>query len=366
MSAAAAAMPSGWEVSTSAALKWAYSQFNADSHAGGSNNSPRMSGLLAVLDGMHLSADSVFLDLGSGFGMPSFAAALTYGCKCIGVEYQPHLVQRSNDLCARLKLTDRCQFIETDIMKLDEKWLAEQKVTHIYSFDTVFAVNVWQHMNKFIEAYGDSLRALASNFAYSYWMIDGLSGVTQQQISMCVSGERRTFHIMTPEKRSPKRKAGSDSESDEKKTPSLSEIESDDPTRPKRLCNPFYYTELWAKRVSFKTGLPLRSVAKDLGLKQMDRLKGAKSLIAGFSGAKVVCDSDIGVELHHNKMYWSFDCMKIPEAFVGQTLVGAVFDDSDGWIRVGVQFTRGILWNEDADVYDPFVDVGQSEQIIDD
>lgn len=372
MSAAASAIspPAGWEVSTSTALKWVYSQFNADSHAGGSNNSPRLGGVLSVLSAMNLTADSVLLDLGSGFGIPSFAAALTYGCKCIGVEYQPHLVKRSNELCAALKLAGRCRFVESDIMKLDEEWLAENKVTHVYSFDTAFTVDVWEHMNEFVSSYGESLRALASNYQYAYWLIEALPTVTQQQISMCVSGERRTFYVMTPEKqkRSPKRKADSeaDSSSDsDVKPPSVTVVRSDDDSSPKKRCNPFYYTSLFADRVSYKTGLPLKIAAKDLGSEQFSRLNGVKCLNAQFRGALVTADSGTGVELHHAGKWWSFGGgFPIPAKFVGNSVLGAVFDDTEGWIRAGLRLSGGILWNEDQKVYDPFSSFGQNKCVI--
>ena len=78
-----------------------------------------------------LNADSVFLDVGSGMGRPSFGAFQVTGCMAIGIEKCDMLVNISTIIGKKYSRGD-IQFGQGDILKLE----SFAGVDYVYSFST--------------------------------------------------------------------------------------------------------------------------------------------------------------------------------------------------------------------------------------
>jgi SAM-dependent methyltransferase len=92
-----------------------------------------------------LGDQSLFVDIGSGFGKPIFHCALMTKAKCIGVEFDHSRWEYSNNLLVKLRkeargnhileeVFDRIKFINADILETD----CLQSGTHFYSFNWLF------------------------------------------------------------------------------------------------------------------------------------------------------------------------------------------------------------------------------------
>jgi hypothetical protein len=69
--------------------------------------------LLAAIEHAHITADDVFVDIGSGWGRATaFVHAMT-GARTIGVEVQPHLVKRARDLGQTVLEGDAVEIVRT-------------------------------------------------------------------------------------------------------------------------------------------------------------------------------------------------------------------------------------------------------------
>jgi hypothetical protein len=73
--------------------------------------------LLRLIDVAEIRSHDVFVDVGSGLGRATAAVHLLTGAGAIGLEIQPHLVQASRELSARLELP-RCAVVEGDAARL--------------------------------------------------------------------------------------------------------------------------------------------------------------------------------------------------------------------------------------------------------
>jgi cyclopropane fatty-acyl-phospholipid synthase-like methyltransferase len=169
----------------------AYAEMRRDPSLGGSNNAPTRANLARVLAAMRLDRDSVLVDAGCGFGMPSIIAAATYGCRCYGVDHLPGMVDRARAAARRAGVDHLCTFDLVDLADLDPAWLAERRVTHAYSFDAVIAPAAWNAMRDAVCRAG--VECVASCFGPAYW--PGRS-VEKVRIRMVSSGEGRTMHVM--------------------------------------------------------------------------------------------------------------------------------------------------------------------------
>lgn len=75
-------------------------------------------GTLELADLCHISRDSYVLDVGCGVGESSCFLARHYGCRVIGVDIRPKMVERSEERARREHLTDRVEFRVADAQEL--------------------------------------------------------------------------------------------------------------------------------------------------------------------------------------------------------------------------------------------------------
>lgn len=81
------------------------------------------------------STDVVY-DLGSGDGRILLLAAQKYGARGVGIEIQPHLVERARQIAREGEVADRVQFIEGDLFTAD---ISAATLVTIYLSPTVNA-----------------------------------------------------------------------------------------------------------------------------------------------------------------------------------------------------------------------------------
>lgn len=93
-----------------------------------------------IIDFAELSEDSVMIDLGSGDGRLVIDAALRYGCRSIGVELNPSLVEyaskRAESLGAR----------STAFLTADVRTISLDSATHITAYLTSKALKEIEHV----------------------------------------------------------------------------------------------------------------------------------------------------------------------------------------------------------------------------
>lgn len=119
--------------------------------SGGSNNSISYAGVKALVAKLtrkrsfrrHLS---VFLDLGSGVGIPSIYVALRFGVRCIGVEKCPELVDIANRFAAQARVAHLCRFVCADVCSLGAQWYSDESISHVFAFDARFGAATLQKM----------------------------------------------------------------------------------------------------------------------------------------------------------------------------------------------------------------------------
>lgn len=116
--------------------------------SGGSNNSIRLAGIRKVAALHHaekplLAGESVLLDLGSGAGIACCYYALQYGCRTIGVEYCPELVEISRRFAHKAGVADLCTFYTMDFTTIPPEWFSQEGISHVFIFDGVFSPQHW-------------------------------------------------------------------------------------------------------------------------------------------------------------------------------------------------------------------------------
>ena len=89
---------------------------------------------------------SVFLDLGSGVGIPSIYVALRFGVRTIGVERCPDLVDLANQFAASAGVAHLCRFVCADVCRLGPQWFCDERISHIFAFDARFGDETLQKM----------------------------------------------------------------------------------------------------------------------------------------------------------------------------------------------------------------------------
>ena len=82
-----------------------------------------------------LSSEDVLVDLGSGTGVTLQFACKTYGCKAIGIEIDPALVEASRADIAANGLSERISVIEADFLS-DTAKSALRNATVVFAFQT--------------------------------------------------------------------------------------------------------------------------------------------------------------------------------------------------------------------------------------
>ena len=87
----------------------------------------------AVADEMlqlgRITSRDVVYDLGSGDGRILILAAQKYGARGVGIELQPHLVERARAVARDGEVTDRVRFVEGDLFTAD---ISEATLVTIY------------------------------------------------------------------------------------------------------------------------------------------------------------------------------------------------------------------------------------------
>jgi hypothetical protein len=116
----------------------------------GSNNSISLAGVKHVLEALNrvspFTEDSVFVDLGSGAGIPVIYAALKYRVRAYGVEMDGALVSLAYQFAKKACVTDLVSFEHRNITSLTRRWYAERGVTHVFAYDIVFGDEVREQM----------------------------------------------------------------------------------------------------------------------------------------------------------------------------------------------------------------------------
>jgi SAM-dependent methyltransferase len=100
-----------------AAAWWLYWQLQPALHRGGPFVPTSMEKVNRMIALARLTRDDVVYDLGSGDGRFLFAAVKASGCRGVGVEIDPWLVNQSNAKAEELGLTDRVRFERGDLWK---------------------------------------------------------------------------------------------------------------------------------------------------------------------------------------------------------------------------------------------------------
>lgn len=115
--------------------------------SGGSNNSTTLAGLKLITNRLSqekpFTKRSVFADFGSGAGIACIYVAKKFGCKALGVEKDPKLVELARKSADEAGVSDLCEFIHCSFDALEEDWVQRHKVTHIFVFDGVFRAETW-------------------------------------------------------------------------------------------------------------------------------------------------------------------------------------------------------------------------------
>lgn len=148
-------------------------QWMKDLTSGGSNNSISYGGLKRVIDAMNnvtpITKKSVFIDMGSGAGIPCIYVALKYGCHTIGIEYDAKLVAIARKYAKQNGVEHLCTFVAKDFNDLPKNYLEDKKVSHLFTYDGVFNSNVWNPLFDRIESTHQKLvGASVSKFSH-HW-----------------------------------------------------------------------------------------------------------------------------------------------------------------------------------------------------
>jgi len=67
----------------------------------------------------HITAESTLYDLGCGDGRICTEASKRFGCKSIGCEIEPHLIERFKANVDRLNLVDKVTVVQGDLLELE-------------------------------------------------------------------------------------------------------------------------------------------------------------------------------------------------------------------------------------------------------
>ena len=132
-----------------------------DLHAQGSNNSLGVAGIKMIAKKMHVlhrfTAESVFLDIGSGAGLPCIYVSLRYKVRCIGVERDPKLVEIAQKYAKYVGLDEeQCRFIHYEASDLSTSWFKKKRVTHVFVFDACFQQSVLEQLYRKISLTGNT------------------------------------------------------------------------------------------------------------------------------------------------------------------------------------------------------------------
>ena len=155
-----------------------------------------MGSALKLLTAMHVSANSRFLDLGSGHGMVCLAASLAFGAAATGIEMHEQRHAWAEQKRREIGIAGLA-FVCGDICHL--KTL--ENATHVYSFDRDFPPALLQHMAGLLKS---SWRVFASSRPSGCWR--SICGAwwdkhvlpaepSSVSIRLCGSGKTHTIYV---------------------------------------------------------------------------------------------------------------------------------------------------------------------------
>jgi SAM-dependent methyltransferase len=124
-------------------------------HAGGSQAVERLLATLA------LSASDSVLDVGSGLGGPARQVATSSGCRVTGVDITEAYVEAAAELTSRCGMSDRVQFVHSDIADLVPD----------RPFDAGFTMHVQMNVEAKQEWFSDIALRLAPGARFAVWEV---------------------------------------------------------------------------------------------------------------------------------------------------------------------------------------------------
>jgi hypothetical protein len=155
--------------------------------------------MVKVLQAMELDCEAVFLDLGSGHGVPVFLAAYAFGCKkAIGVELGSEAFKWAEETRQSYALTHPAfhavEFKHMNIFDMKDVLGA----THIYSCDAAFPPALRLHI-AFLLNTSTSWKFFATTTRPKFWNqeLNILELIASIPAQMGVSGEQHTIYIFT-------------------------------------------------------------------------------------------------------------------------------------------------------------------------
>jgi hypothetical protein len=114
--------------------------------SGGTNNATSRAGIKQIFEELNAEEpfrkDSAFVDLGCSVGLPVIYAALKYGIRAYGIEYDPALLELAQEFAKLAEVEELVEFTRVDLRDLTTKWLRKRNITHVFSYDAVFSVEV--------------------------------------------------------------------------------------------------------------------------------------------------------------------------------------------------------------------------------
>lgn len=157
-----------------AAYAWLVGRWQKDLISGGTNNATSLAALVRVLDLMAeqkpFSSRSVFIDMGSGCGLPCIYTALRYGCRVVGVEKDEDLVALARTYADDVGVGALCSFVCCGFETLGTEWLTERNTTHVFCYDGVFRAATWNTLFHTVLTGADGHLVGASASKYRvYW-----------------------------------------------------------------------------------------------------------------------------------------------------------------------------------------------------
>lgn len=185
-------------------INWLLRKWRKDLKSGGSNNSTTYSGLKKVFDSMHLvrpfTAQSVFVDMGSGAGIPCIYIAMRFGCKVYGIEYDSDLVNIAKKYARESGVENLCFFEAKDFSTMRPVWFENRQVTHTFAFDGVYSPEVWDSL---FYLYNDVPQRLvgASVSKFKRFWPGNIKGVGKPLSGIKLSGGKSSFNFHVWEKK---------------------------------------------------------------------------------------------------------------------------------------------------------------------
>jgi SAM-dependent methyltransferase len=171
-------------------------KWRANPVSGGTNNSISAAGIQVIAKKLHakrsFNSYAVFLDIGSGAGIPCIYMALKFGIRCIGIEKSPELVTIAKAYATLAGLSeDRCRFLCKDAATdLSSNFYVKHGVSHVMVFDACFGADALERLYRRLSRTKDfNLVGCSTARTRPYWQkhMKQLGGSTKS-VKMCGRG----------------------------------------------------------------------------------------------------------------------------------------------------------------------------------